>query len=70
MAWTEALTLIAAGHVPDDVYEEAREHFTDGELVKLTLAIVAINGWNRFGIAFRVTPGHYQPIHQHEAAMT
>jgi hypothetical protein len=39
-------------------------------LAKLTLAVVAINGWNRFGIAFRAAPGHYQPIYQHSAAMT
>jgi alkylhydroperoxidase family enzyme len=60
---------VAEGHVPDEVYEEVRQHFTDDELAKLTLAIVAINGWNRFGIAFRAQPGHYQPIHQHEPAM-
>jgi AhpD family alkylhydroperoxidase len=70
LAWTEAVTQVAKGHVPDDVYEEARKHFRDDELVKLTLAIVAINGWNRFGIAFRATPGHYQPLHRHEPAMT
>jgi len=70
LAWTEAVTLIAHGHVPDEVYEEARKHFRDDELVKLTLAVVAINGWNRFGIAFRSAPGHYQPLHQHETAVT
>ncbi len=69
LAWTEAVTLIAHDHVPDEVYEEARQQFTDDELAKLTLAVVAINGWNRFGIAFRATPGKYQPIQQHEAAM-
>ena len=70
LAWTEAVTLIAQSHVPDEVYEQARQHFTDDELAKLTLAVVAINGWNRFGIAFRAAPGHYQPIHQQEPAMT
>jgi AhpD family alkylhydroperoxidase len=69
LAWTEAVTLITEGHVPDEVYEDARRHFTDDELAKLTLAIVAINGWNRSGIAFRAPTGQYQPIHQHEAAM-
>ena len=69
LAWTEAVTLVADEHVPDDVYEEARQHFTDGELAKLTLAIVAINAWNRFGIAFRAAPGHYQPVRHHEEAM-
>jgi alkylhydroperoxidase family enzyme len=56
LAWVEAVTLITDGHVPDDVYEEAREHFSEKELVDLTAAIVAINGWNRLSIAFRVTP--------------
>lgn len=69
LAWTEAVTLITEGHVSNEAYEDARRHFTDDELAKLTLAIVAINGWNRFGIAFRAPAGQYQPIHQHEAAM-
>jgi AhpD family alkylhydroperoxidase len=60
-AWTEALTSVAETHVPDDVYEDARRHFTEKELVDLTLAIVAINGWNRLSIAFRKVPGSYQP---------
>ena len=64
-----AIGFLSHGHVPDDVYEEARQHFADDELVKLTLAIVAINGWNRFGIAFRAIPGQYQPARQHETAM-
>jgi AhpD family alkylhydroperoxidase len=62
LAWTEAVTLVTSGHVPDQVYEEAREQFTDRELANLTLAVVAINGWNRFGIAFRAEPGSYQPV--------
>lgn len=61
LAWTEAVTLIANGHVPDSVYDEVREHFTDQELVNLTLAVVAINGWNRLAISFRTVPGTYQP---------
>ena len=69
LAWTEAVTMIAHDHVPDEVYEQARQQFTDDELAKLTLAVVAINGWNRFSIAFRAVPGHYQPVHQHEPAM-
>jgi AhpD family alkylhydroperoxidase len=60
LAWTEAVTLIAEGHAPDDVYEEVRQRFKEEELVNLTLAIVAINGWNRLSIAFRVLPGSYQ----------
>jgi len=66
LAWTEALTLIGHGHVPDDVYTEARGHFTEEELVKLAMAIVAINGWNRLAIAFRADVGSYQPAH-HDA---
>ncbi len=69
LAWTEAVTLVAEGRVPDEAYDETRRHFTDEELVKLTLAIVAINGWNRFGIAFRTPAGHYQPTRQPEAAV-
>jgi len=61
LAWTEALTKVTEGHVPDDVYEEARRHFTEKELVDLSLAVVAINGWNRLSIAFRTVPGTYQP---------
>lgn len=59
--WTEAVTEVADSHVPDDIYERAREHFTEVELVNLTMAIVAINGWNRIAIAFRMVPGAYQP---------
>ena len=57
LAWTEALTLITEGHAPDAVYDEARRHFSEAELVNLTLAIVAINGWNRICIGFRSMPG-------------
>jgi len=56
LAWTEALTLITEGHAPDAVYDEARRHFSETELVNLTLAIVAINGWNRISIGFRSMP--------------
>jgi alkylhydroperoxidase family enzyme len=57
LAWTEAVTRVAESHVPDEVYEQAREQFDEKELVDLTLAIVAINGWNRLAIAFRTVPG-------------
>jgi AhpD family alkylhydroperoxidase len=60
LAWTEAVTLISVDHVPDEVYELARQHFTEKELVDLTLAIVAINGWNRLAIAFKTVPGTFQ----------
>ncbi len=61
LAWAEAVTLVANSHVPDEVYEEARQQFTEQDLVNLTLAVVAINGWNRFSISFRTVPGTYQP---------
>jgi AhpD family alkylhydroperoxidase len=61
LAWTEALTNVRDGHVPDGVYEEARAEFSEEELVNLTMAVVAINGWNRIAIAFRTVPGSYQP---------
>jgi AhpD family alkylhydroperoxidase len=61
LAWTEAVTLVAQGHVPDEVYDEVRPHFSDKDLVDLTMAIVAINGWNRLAIGFRTVPGTYQP---------
>jgi AhpD family alkylhydroperoxidase len=60
LAWTEAVTLVSAEHVPDEVYELARKQFTEKDLVDLTLAIVAINGWNRLAIAFRTVPGTFQ----------
>jgi AhpD family alkylhydroperoxidase len=66
LAWTEAVTLISEGHVPDDVFEQARSQFSDEELVNLTTAVVAINGWNRFSIAFRVPAGTYQPPAKHD----
>src|SRR5690554_6743735 len=53
LEWTEALTLLTGGFVPDAVYESVRQHFTEEELVKLSMAIVAINGWNRLSVAFR-----------------
>jgi AhpD family alkylhydroperoxidase len=61
LAWTEALTRISDNDVPDALYDEVRKQFSDKELVDLTLAIIAINGWNRLAIPFRSEPGHYQP---------
>ncbi len=63
LAWTEAVTKVFDGHVPDDIYEVARRHFTEKELVDLTMAIIAINGWNRLAISFRIVPGTYQSAH-------
>jgi len=56
LAWTEAVTLVTEGHVPDAVYEEARKHFSEKELVDLTYAVMAINAWNRLAIALRMQP--------------
>jgi AhpD family alkylhydroperoxidase len=61
LEWAEAVTHITQGHVPDEVFARAREQFSEPELVDLTLAVVAINGWNRLNIAFRTVPGAYQP---------
>jgi AhpD family alkylhydroperoxidase len=60
LAWTEAVTLISVDHARDEVYDSVRQHFTEKELVDLTAAIVAINGWNRLAIAFRTVPGTFQ----------
>ena len=59
--WTEAVTRVADGQVPDAVYDAVRPHFSEKELADLTLAIAAINAWNRLSIAARLTPGTYQP---------
>lgn len=61
LTWTEAVTLITAGHVPDAVYNEVRGEFSEKELADLTLAIAAINAWNRLSIAARLRPGTYEP---------
>ena len=61
LAWTEAVTLVADGHVPDEVYEQVRPFFTEKELGDLTLAVATINLWNRLSIASRTEPGTYQP---------
>lgn len=60
LAWAEAVTRVGEG-VHDPVYDEALRHFSEQELVDLTWAIVAINGWNRIAISFRAVPGSYQP---------
>jgi alkylhydroperoxidase family enzyme len=60
LAGTEAVTLVSVDHVRDDVYEVAQDHFTDKELVDLTVAIAAINTWNRLAIAFRTVPGTFE----------
>jgi len=61
LAWTEAVTLVSQGQVPDSVYEIARKEFSEKELVDLTMAVIAINGWNRLAISFRAVAGTYEP---------
>ncbi len=61
LAWTETVTRVGETRVPDEAYDGARRHFREKELVDLTLAVVAINGWNRLAIAFRTVPGTYEP---------
>jgi AhpD family alkylhydroperoxidase len=68
LEWAEALTLISENDVPDDLYARALEQFSEEELVKLTMAVITINGWNRVAISFRSVPGSYQPREQPVAA--
>lgn len=61
LAWTEAVTNIQEGRVKDSVFEEVRKFFSEKEIADLTLAVAAINSWNRLNIASRTVPGTYQP---------
>ena len=61
LAWAESVTNIQEGHVPDAVFEHVKEFFNEKELADLTLAVTAINSWNRLSIAARTVPGTYQP---------
>lgn len=61
LLWTEKVTLISIDHVPDEVYEQVRKHFTEEELASLTLVVATINSWNRLAISFRSVPGNYKP---------
>jgi AhpD family alkylhydroperoxidase len=56
LAWAEAVTLISVHHLPDEVYAEAAQVFSEQELVDLNLAVMSINSWNRLSIAFRYEP--------------
>ena len=64
LAWTEALTVLHETRAPDDVYKALKAQFSEEEQVKLTLLIVAINGWNRINVGFRVV----HPVEQRRAA--
>ena len=59
LAWTEAVTTLEHREVPDAVYQQARAQFSEKELADLTLAIIAINGWNRLNVAFHNPPVHF-----------
>lgn len=59
LAWTECLTKLSDGGVPDELYERVREHLSEKELSDLTYAVMAINGWNRANVAFRPEPGKF-----------
>ena len=61
LAWTEAVTHVADGHIPDAAYEAVRRHFSDEEVANLTMAVATINAWNRLSIAARLPAGSYQP---------
>ena len=67
LAWTESLTLLADSGAPRDVYEWVAAEFDEAEQVALTLAIVAINGWNRFSVGFRTPAGTYVSHRHHES---
>jgi AhpD family alkylhydroperoxidase len=69
LEWCEALTLLADGGAPDAVYHQVEQQFADEEIVALTLAIVAINGWNRFAIGLRSPVGSYESPHGREQAV-
>jgi len=68
LAWTEAVTNVSQTHVPDEVFEEVKKHFSEKEIVDLTLALAMINLWNRISISLRAVPGHYRPAAKSSAA--
>ena len=68
LAWTEAVTNVSQTHVPDEVFEEVKKHFSEKEIVDLTLALAMINLWNRIAISLRAVPGHYHAAVKSSAA--
>jgi len=60
LAWIEAVTLVSQTHVPDAVYDEAKKHFSEKEIVDLTYLASTINAWNRIAVALRAVPGRYK----------
>jgi len=70
LAFTETVTLISEEGVPDDAYQAARQHFSEQEMVDLTIAVATINVWNRLAITFHSDVGSYQPAPRQAAAST
>ena len=60
LAWTEAVTLLSENGVSDELYAEVQQHFSEDEIVKLTMAVIAINSYNRLNVSVRAVPGHYK----------
>ncbi|HVX51971.1 MAG TPA: carboxymuconolactone decarboxylase family protein [Chitinophagaceae bacterium] len=65
LAWAEAVTVVTEGFVPDDVYNHVKSQFTEEEIIDLTMAVIAINCYNRINVAFRTPAGGYQ-VGQHD----
>jgi AhpD family alkylhydroperoxidase len=61
LEWTESLTLVSQTHVPDEVYESMKKHFSEKEIVDLSILVSVINVWNRLAISTRTMPGTYKP---------
>jgi len=66
LAWAEAVTKLTAGHVPDEVYQEAKKQFSDEELIDLTMVVISINSYNRINVAFKTPAGSYR-VGEHAA---
>jgi AhpD family alkylhydroperoxidase len=63
LEWTESLTLVSQTHVPDEAFEQLKKHFSEKEIVDLSILIGLINMWNRLAISMRVVPGTYKAKH-------
>ena len=61
LLWAETLTTLSQNDVPDKIFDDVRQQFSDEEMVNLSMAVVAINAWNRLAVGFRSVPGTYQP---------
>ncbi|MBA3870494.1 MAG: carboxymuconolactone decarboxylase family protein [Anaerolineae bacterium] len=69
LEWTEAVTLVSESCVPDAIYEQVRQQFTETEIIKLTMAVIVINSYNRLNVSLRAVPGHYKSQRQPQAAI-